>query len=102
MLYRLQKHTLVTMHRVISRPIRVKKCQEAYTTPFSILNFLPPAQREENVWLGADVLDSGRPRPDLPPEHVVEDLHGVLLALKVDPVHVPQQQCCSKLLQIWF
>lgn len=32
--------------------------------------------------MGAEILDGGAPRPNLPPEDVVEDLTDVLLPLK--------------------
>ena len=49
------------------------------------------AECEEDVWRGADVLHGGCPGADLSPQHVVEDLGGVLLALKVDPMEVAKQ-----------
>ena len=52
----------------------------------------PLAEREEYFGLGANVLDGGSPGANLSPEDVVEDLHRVLLPLKVDPVHVAEQQ----------
>jgi len=41
----------------------------------------PLQQHEEDVLLGAEVLHGGRPRTDLAPQDVVEDLRHVLLAL---------------------
>ena len=47
--------------------------------------FSPSAKCEEYFRLGADVLYGGGAAADLAPDHVAEDLDGVLLALKVDP-----------------
>jgi len=49
------------------------------------------AEREENVRRGADVFHGGSSRSDLAPQHVVEDLGRVLLALEVDAVEVAEQ-----------
>lgn len=49
------------------------------------------AKCEKNVWRGADVLHGGCSGADLAPQHVVEDLSRVLLALEVDPMEVAQQ-----------
>ena len=54
--------------------------------------FLPSAQREKDLWLGANVLDRRRPRSYLSAHNVVKYLYGVLLPLKVDPVHVAQEE----------
>ena len=53
---------------------------------------LPFAESEQNLWLGADVLDRRGPGANLSPEHIVEDLDGVLFTLKVDTMEVSQEE----------
>jgi len=53
---------------------------------------LPLAEGEDDLRLGADVLHGRGSSPDLPPQNVVEDVDGILLALEVDPVEVGQDQ----------
>lgn len=45
--------------------------------------FISPFQQyEEDLLVGAEIFNSGAPRPNLPPEDVVEDLTHVLLPLE--------------------
>lgn len=42
----------------------------------------PFQQNEEDFLVGAEVLDCGAPRPDLPPQDVVKDVTNILFPLK--------------------
>ena len=52
-----------------------------------LLLLVAPAQGEHDLGRGADVLHSRGPRPDLSPQHVVEYLRSILLALKTDLIN---------------
>ncbi len=50
------------------------------------------AQREKDLRRGADILHSGRPSSDGAPQHTVENLRNILLALEVNAVEVPDEE----------
>ena len=55
--------------------------QHGATVEGDLLVLVSPAESEDDLRAGADVLHGWGPRSDLSPQHVVEDLSGVFLAL---------------------
>lgn len=75
----------------ISAVFRQSKATQENHRNFTDWWHSPSAQRENDVRFRANVFHGGSSRSNLPPEDTVENLNGILFALKVYPVHIPQQ-----------
>lgn len=82
------EEVLRVQHDLSQRLVPRTLAQHGPAVERDLLVLVARHQREQDLHLRDDVLHRGRPRPDLSPQHIVEHLRHVLLALEVDPIQV--------------